>query len=405
MESIPAAGQILVKMLGGFSIRSNGKTIAEMTGRTKKVWMLIEYLLANRSNDIPQEKLIEAIWEDEELDSPFNVLKNLVYRARKQLAELDSTQDEKIEYIQFVGNTYRWNNSLPCEIDVEEFEKHAKNASNTQLPAEERIEEYSAAIHLYQGEYLPKSSCVNWVISKNTYYTSLYNSCVRNVCLLLLDQERYEDIILICEKSISIYLFDDEIHKLLLYAYAKAGKISKALAHYDHIVELFQRELNVNISDSFRDIHKELVKGNGEVETDINVIKENLKEEFNLAGAFYCDYDIFKNIYRLQARLMQRTGQAIHVALITLSNRSGNVPPEDVLKHVMPQLKDCIVNCLRKGDVVSQYSMAQFVVILPLTTMEGTKIVTHRISTRFNQIYKKGNLILTFRLHMIDPVV
>ena len=70
----------------------------------------------------------------------------------------------------------------------------------------------------------------------------------------------------------------------------------------------------------------------------------------------------------------------------------------------MPQLKDCIVHSLRKGDTVSMYSAAQYVIILPLTTVEGGEIVMRRIVTRFNQMYKKTNLMLNTRLNAVDPI-
>ena len=402
MDNLQGSPKISVKMLGGFTVRMGDQMLYEADGRTKKVWMLIEYLIANRSHDISQEKLIEALWDDEECDAPFNALKNLVYRARKQLAEL--CPGKKVEFIRFVRNTYSWNNSLDCEVDIEEFERYYHLASDSKYAAEEHIENYNKAINLYHGEFLPKSSYVNWVVSKSAYYMSLYNESVEQVSLLLMDCDRYDNIIHICEKAVSIYPFEESIHKLLLFAYMKAGKVNKALSHYEYITDLFYKELNVNISDSFRDIYKQLVKGVSTVETDLNIIKDDLKEACDQSGAFYCDYDIFKNIYRLQARSMQRTGQSIHVALITLSDKSGQIPREEVLKVIMPQLKDCIVHSLRKGDTVSMYSAAQYVIILPLTTVEGGEIVMRRIVTRFNQMYKKTNLMLNTRLNAVDPI-
>ena len=43
---------IEIQMLGEFAITINGNTITNLKGRTKRVWMLIEYLIANRHSDI-----------------------------------------------------------------------------------------------------------------------------------------------------------------------------------------------------------------------------------------------------------------------------------------------------------------------------------------------------------------
>lgn len=53
---------IEIQMLGEFAITINGNTITNLKGRTKRVWMLIEYLIANRHSDISIEKLIDVLW-------------------------------------------------------------------------------------------------------------------------------------------------------------------------------------------------------------------------------------------------------------------------------------------------------------------------------------------------------
>ena len=73
---------IEIQMLGEFAITINGNTITNLKGRTKRVWMLIEYLIANRHSDISIEKLIDVLWGEDECGDPVNALKNLVYRAR-----------------------------------------------------------------------------------------------------------------------------------------------------------------------------------------------------------------------------------------------------------------------------------------------------------------------------------
>ena len=80
--------ELKVCMFGGFSIRYGEKELTENSGRMKKVWALIEFLLAYRGNDVSQENLMEALWGDEEFVNPLGTLKNLVYRARKLLMEL-----------------------------------------------------------------------------------------------------------------------------------------------------------------------------------------------------------------------------------------------------------------------------------------------------------------------------
>lgn len=393
---------IEVTMLGSFRLECGENVLLETTGRAKKIWILIEYLLAHRHTDIPQEKLIEVLWDDEECDAPFNALKNLVYRARKLLEAL--APEAHYQYIRFVRNTYSWNNDLPCRLDIEEFEAALREGADQSRPAEERICAYLRAVDLYQGDFLPKSGFVNWVVAKSTYYTNLYCGGVYDVCVLLDQQERYGEIIDICEKAATLYPFEEKIHRLLLTAYLKNGNQKKALDHYDYVIDFFQKEMNVDLSESLRDLRKQMLSSAQTAETDLGLIKEGLTKTFQRRGAFFCDMETFTNIYRLQARSMERSGQSIYIGLITITDRYGGTLKEEQLTSAMAALKSCLVGSLRKGDVVARYSPSQFVVILGLITLENSEMVMRRIVDRFHRENRREKVLLHTRVKQVDPM-
>lgn len=392
----------VVKMFGEFSIRRGDMVVSNDQSRTKKVWMLLEYLIANRNSEISQEKLIELLWDDEDCDAPLNALKNLIYRCRKTLSALDT--DNTIDFIKFERNTYAWNNQLPMQVDTEEFDACYKAAMRPDCSDEQKVEHFLRSIALYQGEFLPKSSYSNWVVSKNAYYAGLYNESILKVAPYLSKDGDYDQIIRICEQAISLYPFEEQIHRLLLEAYLKQKQPGKALRHYQYILDLFYRELNVDLGESFKDLYEEISSGVNRIEHDLSIIKRDLMEEQENGGAFLCNYDVFKSLYRIQARSMMRTGQSVYVALFTLNNRLGDVPPEKILQDTMPILQECVVGTLRKGDIVSKYSPAQFVVILPLTTFENGEKVLKRIANHFKMCYHGKEVVLSTRLKSIEPV-
>lgn len=49
-------------MFGEFSIRYGDRELAGNIGRSKKVWALVEYLLANRGKEIPLDRMMEELW-------------------------------------------------------------------------------------------------------------------------------------------------------------------------------------------------------------------------------------------------------------------------------------------------------------------------------------------------------
>ena len=394
--------QVHVRTLGEFSLTAGENRISDADGRTKKVWLLIEYLVTNRKKDLSMEQLTEAIWgEEEESDNPANALKNLVYRARTLLKKL--LPEEKIECLLFSRNSYLWNRGISCVVDSEEFEVLCRLGSNAKRTSEERIESCMKAMELYKGEFLPKSSYADWVISQSTYYSSLYNKTVETLVGLLQVEKRYADIIRVCEAALVLSPFEESIHYELLKALIASGQRRKAIAHYEYLADFFYKKLGVLLSDRVRGLYKEMTKGVESLEMDMENIEEDLREAEKPKGAFYCDYEIFKQIYRIQARSIARTGQAVHVALITVRDPKGDMPGIELLKTAMNDLRDAALASLRKGDVVAAFSSAQLVLMLPLTTRENAEMVLRRILTGFQKRHKIWDCRIDTKLREITP--
>lgn len=393
---------ITIRTLGEFSITCGDKRISDADGRTKKVWLLLEYLVTNRKKDISMEQLAEAVWNDEEeSDNPSNALKNLVYRVRTVLKDLCS--ESPGEYIVFSRNTYLWNRDLPCRVDAEDFEELCLKGEDSRLPEEERIRAYMQAIELYKGEFLPKSSYADWVISKNAYYASLYSKAVEQVVGMLFREERYEEIVGVCDLAVVLYPYNESIHYSLLRALIDSGQRRKAITHYEYISDFFYKKLGVTLSDPIRALYKEMTSGMEMIEADMDSIESDLRESVKPKQAYYCDYEVFKQIYRLQARSIARTGQSVHVALLTVRNMKGEVPDVRLLQTLMNTLRDVVMECLRKGDVVSAYSTNQLVVMLPMTTYENGEMVLRRILAAFVRKHRTRDCFVDTKLREISP--
>ncbi|MBC8560542.1 BTAD domain-containing putative transcriptional regulator [Fumia xinanensis] len=369
-----------IQLLGGFRIIYKGNEISDASVRTKKAWMLIQYLIANRNNAISVDRLVSDIWGQEESRDPLNVLKNLVYRARNILKEL--CPDEDTEFILYSRDSYCWNGSIPWQVDTEKFEECIHRAESAGYD-NDKITAYYDAFCLYRGEFLPKSAYCDWVLRKSTYYATLFITCTVKLCKLLEQQKRFDEIIHICENAVDIYSYEEKLHEQLLRAYISSGRFSKALSHYNYISKLFYNELGVCLSDGIKALYQKIISSISAIEMDLSLICEDLNESSQQKQAFFCDYEIFKNFYQMQARAMARTGQSINVALLTLSGLDQTIPENDILKSSMQLLKDTILSNLRRADVVSAFSSIQFVLMLPSTTYENAQMICQRIIDKF----------------------
>ncbi len=393
---------IKVTMLGGFRITIGDKVFGDNATRTRQVWNLLEYLIAFRHKTISHGELIQSLWPESDNEDPSNALKNLVYRIRTLFIQADIPFAK--DMIISKRGSYCWNNDIPCEVDVEEFEKFSKQAADTNLSSEERIDKYLKAISLYKSEFLPGSCYEEWVVPLIDYYRTTYFKCVHSALELLVETKRYAEVQAICEKAIIIDQFEEQVHKYLIYSLAEQGKHSKALAHYNYVMDLFYNELGVNPSQSMKNLYREIVKTVNNVEIDLNTIKKELSEADDVSGAFYCEYEVFKDMYRVEARSAARVNESIFVGLLTLTGANDKVPERQILTRGMEKLLQIATKSLRKGDVIARFSPTQYVMMFPTRTHENGQLVMNRLSQRFRSEPSTKVLDIHTNFLPIDPV-
>ena len=378
--------KLFVNLFGGTSITFNNNTINDQTVRSKKFWLIVEYLITFRNRDISQTELIELIYPEGKSENPGNALKTLMHRIRAELDELGYMNSHDM-IIQSRG-TYAWNTRMDCAIDVEEFETLCNKGNSPFTQDDERLDCYLKAIHIYKGDFLHKSALDPWVVQYNVYYRSMYCEIVHKTLDLLKQRNDQHKIIEICEKARQIDPFDELLYYNLILSMVSLNNLQEALSEYRKMSTLFYREFGITPSDEITKLYREIIKTSKKFETDLNVIKEGLNEDASqIKGAFFCEYEIFKDIYRIELRAKPRTGETIFLGLMTLTTAAGDLPSVKMLNSFMDKLNDCIKKSLRENDVFAQYSVSQFILLLPLTTFEnGEKAVT-RVIKKFTKHY------------------
>lgn len=398
--SIEVQDGFTAKMLGGFVIEREGKKLSESANRTRQVWSLLEYLLFNRNSDVSQDTLYQLLWEDEKVDDPANALKNLVYRARVMLRDEFGPD---YEFIVFKRNSYCWNMEIKVEIDTDRFDRLVRES---ELSTDDELKQISLllqAIEIYKGDFLPKSSMQEWVIPLSTHYHNLYISCVNKVVDLLWSHKRPHDVLDICTKAINIEPYDENLHRNIILAFLALGNSNQALLHYDYVTNLFYRELGVKLSKEIRELYRSIVITEHMMELDLSVIKGDLEEAGEIDGPLLCEYEMFKNIYCLQARNVSRTGESLYLLLVSVCDRDGIVPQVKLLNKAMDKLNLTLKKSLRKNDVVSLFSQSQYVILLQSITFENVERVKNRIDKYFYRIFTATGATLRYSFEPLTP--
>ena len=80
---------IQVRMLGEFSISTQSQQLCDSDNRSRKVWILLAYLIYHRNRVVTQDELMSLLWDDASTSAnPSGAIKTIFHRARITLDRL-----------------------------------------------------------------------------------------------------------------------------------------------------------------------------------------------------------------------------------------------------------------------------------------------------------------------------
>lgn len=383
--------KLKITMFGEFSVSYNDNTVSEHSKRSKKLWLLLQYLLVHHGHSVNQAELIDVLSGDEEGVNPASALKTQIHRLRDVLNGLGCEDP----IIICVNGAYSINGDIDLEIDAEEFEKAFKEG-NAAEDKGEKLRLILKAVNLYVGDFLAKSAYESWVVPLNTYYRSIYSKSVRIAIELLTEMGKLHDIIAICSKATTINPYDEFVHYSHIKSLAELGDQEGAKRQYENVTRLMMTKFGISPSKELMELYETAIKTKKNIQSDIDSVISDLLEPRPIAGAFFCEYQIFKHMYQLELREAQRTGVSINICLLTISGGDGELPAQNPLNKAMDRLKECISRSLRGSDVFARYSVSQFVILLSNTNEQTGSIIMKRIEKAFRHENTNKDIELSY---------
>ena len=391
---------IHIKMFGGCQIRVGNAVINEQTHQSRKPWLLLEYLIYNHDRMVSSSELIQVLWNDGELTNPVNALKTLVLRSRKLLEPLGLPPQSLLSQKR---GTYGWCPDTEFSLDTDEFRRLHAASGAPGISDDQKLELLMDALDLYLGDFLPKSSWDAWVIPICSEYHAQYLDAARTAIMLLTRKEDWKTLTELCSHAITVDAYNEEFHAQLIYSLFRTGRQQEALKQYHATETLFYNQFGITPSAKLMNLYKLIHDDQRKIITDLSTIQVSLQEEAFNSGAYFCETAVFRDIYQLERRAIERTGDSIFLCLLTLYEEEGSEAKSYFLKRAMEHLDEAIAASLRRGDVYTRYSVSQYLILLPSASYEDGDMVMNRIVRNYKKSYNRKELSLIYSLQPLLP--
>lgn len=390
---------LYIRMLGEFSLQFGENKISDSSNRSKKVWLLLAYLICQKGRVVSRKELIHLLWGDDPAsNTPENTLKITFHRARQQLDQLWPSAGHDLILRQ--GNGYTWNTEIPMEIDMERFESLCQDSPDDE---EKQLQSFLSALELYHGDFLSRFSSESWIIPVATHFHNLYVQTILATCPLLFARARHEEAAAICHDAINLEPYHEPLHQQLMQALLNMGNQKGAIAVYNELSQRLFDDFSIKPTSETRALYHAASQHINLQFVPMDMVMNDMHEADSPSGAMECEYDFFRILCFAEARSMLRSGKATHIALLSVTGKDGVTLNKRSQDRAVENLQELIRMNLRRGDAFTRCSACQFILLLPCANYENSCMVSQRVITAFRQKYPHSPANILFVVQPLAP--
>ncbi len=386
---------IRIQMMGSFLIYINEQRVENPVSKSRKGTALVEFLVLHRGRPVPNQQLLQALWPEHSVTNPENALKTLVSRMRTLLNQMSPGLGACIVSDR---GAYHWQSMPAMSIDALEL-MDIFDILGTERNADRQREMYERMLELYEGDLYQTGDLEGDTGFAQQMHTQ-YLSAVYSYIELLRKAEDYNEIIAVCRTALEVDSFDDRLHIELMKAMVSLNRTSDALVQYKHATNLTYRYLGAPPSEEMMAFYQEMNKARQSLKYNLEAIRRELNNSELERGAFVCDYEMFKAIYNLEMRNLERLGTTMFLGIIMIGeDESGtdSIKQDNIMNGLIEILRDN----LRKGDIITHFSPSVVALLLPTVNYKTGTMVLERIRTMFYKRFPNSNVPFHSRLGML----
>ena len=389
------ADTIRIQMMDHFLIYIDEQKTDQLASKSKKGASLIQYLILNERQPVPNYRLINTLWDEDKSTNPENALKTLVSRLRVLLNQIDPGLGNCIVADR---GAYHWEMMPGMTVDMYEIDKIFDELSDNAISEAERRRLYNQLLELYVGDLLQHAEKNEWAMGKATTLHNKFISAMYAYIEMLKEHDQHTDIVSVCRRALDVDSFDDRLHMELMSALIRINRTGEALVQYKHVVQLNYRYLGVQPSEDLQEFYKQIVSAGKTLDFNLESIRNELRESGERRGAFVCEYAVFKEIFNLQMRNLERLGATMFLAIIMISPYNDKEIDSMRQDNIMNGLLEILSQNLRKGDTITRFAPTIFALLLPTVNYNTGGMVLERIKRVFYRKYPNSNIVFNYRV-------
>lgn len=230
--------KIRVRLLGGFEVWAGERQIAGF--ESQKVRALLAYLICNRRRAFTRDHLAGLLWPERDGDSARHALRQAVYNLRSKLPDSGALLQVTNLEIGLVPRADLW-------LDVEVFEESLRLGSGRAGDPQH----LATAVQLYRGEFLAgffvkdSPDFEDWMVAEQVRLRDAAVEALHHLIESYRRRGEYRFGMHYARRLVAIEPLSEEAHRELMRLCALAGQRSRALAHYEELLNLLRNELGV----------------------------------------------------------------------------------------------------------------------------------------------------------------
>lgn len=366
-------GHVQINLFGSFHVERDGKSVDEQLARSPKGMLLMQYLILAPRQTAEAKTLMQVMWPEENSTSPDTALKTLISRQRALLREISP---ELAMCLVTVRGGYRWVCPPEVSVDVLEFEEMLARMKQPggAVPSEEML---TRMLVLYQGRLLAdQQPQPAWLYNRSERLHQQFLQTVDSRLAQLQQAGYVHRYVALVRRAIDADPTNEALQQRLIEGLRQTERDTDA----DQQVELAARLNSAARDEMMADYYDRIQRANRALETGLVQFKEELMRGEDNNRAIVCDRRVFRSLFCLQRRGMERTGGHALLGILTLTELD---PASEKREAALNGLVKIMLLNLRRGDVITRLDESTIAMFLPNADESAANIIIDRLKRSF----------------------